>query len=352
MKNEKIEFLDFDDTPKVGRPRLADKRTKKKSLIIASISFIAVILLLVFGYGTLFGFKNLNLRGSLSNNDNSENVLITEIKPIVKNITLKAGTARKVYLSVLPASATNKDITYVSSNENVAVVDEKGKVTGVSNGNAVITASTMDGSNLNAAFNVTVIKNIDGKCTFTSLDKLSEKVDYNISCNNAVVKEVQYKVGNRSFEKLLTKKLADSIPFSKEELNKNITFKVVYYPNSSKITKYSLKTLNVKKKTTTSPKGSCNLEIKEVKANSAKYDVSCSNASVTKIAYKIGNGSYIGVDTSSLADTVLFEESDITRQIYFNIQYKIDGTNKIGTVSKSSIIERASSVNNVNESDN
>jgi anti-sigma28 factor (negative regulator of flagellin synthesis) len=56
-------------------------------------------------------------------------------------------------------------------------------------------------------------------------------------------------------------------------------------------------------------------------ANQARYDVTCKNASVNKIAYKIGNGSYVGLDSSSLADVVLFEESDVTRVIYFNLEY-------------------------------
>ena len=57
MKKEIVEYLGFEDNSKnpVGRPKLADKKTKKKSLIIASISFTFVILLLIFGYGTLFG---------------------------------------------------------------------------------------------------------------------------------------------------------------------------------------------------------------------------------------------------------------------------------------------------------
>ena len=82
------------------------------------------------------------------------------------------------------------------------------------------------------------------------------------------------------------------------------------------------------------------MNIKDVKSNSAKYDISCTNATVTKIAYKIGNGSYVGIDSSSLADTVLYEESDVTRVIYFNIEYQIDGTTKKNSVTKSSIIEK------------
>ena len=125
MKKEIVEYLGFEDDSKnpVGRPKLADKKTKKKSLIIAGISFTFVILLLIFGYGTLFGFRNLNLKGAIAQNNISQNVLVDEISPLVKDITLKVGTARKAYLTVLPANATNKDIIYESSDKNVAIVD-------------------------------------------------------------------------------------------------------------------------------------------------------------------------------------------------------------------------------------
>ena len=94
--------------------------------------------------------------------------------------------------------------------------------------------------------------------------------------------------------------------------------------------KYSKKQVN----------GNCSLTIKEVNSNSAKYDITCDNATVNKIAYKIGNGSYVGIDASSLADTVLFEECDVTRVIYFNVEYTIDGSDTIKTITKSSIIQK------------
>ncbi len=342
MKKDIVEYLGFDDNEKnkVGRPKLADKKTKRKSLIIASVSFIFVILLLVFGYGTLFGFRNLNLKGTIVSNETNENILIDEIKPLVKDITLKSGTARKVYLTVLPASASNKKISYSSSDESIATVDKNGKVVGVSVGNAIITAKTNDGTNLSAEFNIKVIKNADGKCVFTSLSKTINGIDYVVDCNNAKIKEIQYKIGSENYETLLTKKVSDSVKFSKEQMDKKITFKVVYYPNNSKVTKYETKIIENKKSTTKAPTGSCSLTIKEVKATSAKYDISCDNASVSKIAYKIGNGSYVGIDPSSLADTILFEDSDVTRVIYFNVEYSIDGSDKVKTLTKSSIIEK------------
>ena len=342
MKKDIVEYLGFEDNSKnpVGRPKLADKKTKRKSLIIAGVSFTFVILLLIFGYGTLFGFRNLNLKGSVVQNNTNKNVLVEEISPLVKDITIKAGTARKVYLTVLPANAYNKDISYTSSDEKVAQVDSSGKVTAVSTGEAIITATTKDGSNLSTFFNVKVIKNAEGKCSFTSLSKTSDGISYNIGCNNAKIKEIQYKVGAESYEKLLTKKSSDEVKFSSEQIKKGITFKVVYYANNSKVSKYSVKTIESSDVKKTEPTGSCTLNLKDVKANQAKYDITCNNASVTNIAYKIGNGSYIGLDASSLADTVLFEESDVTRVIYFNVEYKIDGTNRLKTISKSTIIEK------------
>lgn len=347
MKDDFTEVLDFntDEKRSVGRPRLADKKTKKKSIIIASISFIFVVLLLIFGYGTLFGFRNLNLKGAISKTEEKDFVYVDEIKPLVKDITLKAGTARKVYLTVLPATASNKNIDYSSSDEEVATVDANGKVTGVSVGNAIITATTTDGTSLSATFNIKVVKNATGKCEFTSLSKTSKGISYNTECNNAVIKEIQYKVGNNNYEKLLTKKASDEIKFSDEQMKEKITLKVVYYQNNSKVAKYSTKSIESNTKTTTNKTGSCTLDIKSVKSNSAKYDITCDNASVTKIAYKIGNGSYVGIDSSSIADTVLFEESDVTRVIYFNVEYQIDGTELKKTITKSSIIEKGNTTN-------
>ena len=341
MKKEGEFFgSDIDKNP-VGRPRLADKETKRKSLIIATISFVAVLLLIVFGYGTLFGFKSNDLIGRIVREDkNGKKVLITEIKPLVKDITLKENTARKVYLTVLPSSATNKSIKYESMDPSIAEVDKNGKVTALSPGKTKIVATTLDGSNKTAKFNIKVLKDGSGYCSFSSLTKKYNGIDYSINCDNAKVKEIQYSIDDGNYNKLLTKKLNDTVPFSEKQLEGNISFKVIYYPNNSKVAKYKLRKFSGKNVTTTKAlSGTCDLTIKEVEANSAKYDVTCENASVSKLAYKIGNGSYVGLDPSSLADTVIFEESDVTRVIYFNVEYAIDGTTNIKSVSKSSVIQ-------------
>jgi hypothetical protein len=57
--------------------------------------------------------------------------------------------------SVIPANAANMAVTWASDNEDVAIVDQNGKVTGVADGNATITVTTMDGGKT-AACAVTV----------------------------------------------------------------------------------------------------------------------------------------------------------------------------------------------------
>ena len=340
---EIIEILDFEETPKkVGRPKLADKETKKKSLIIVGSSFFAVILLLVFGYGTIFGFDNMvsRLIGNVSNANSATNanIKVSNIEPIMESITIKKGTARKVYLTVSPTNASNKTIKYESSNEDVAIVDNNGKVTGIKTGKATIKAITTDGSNKSTEFKIKVIKDSQGYCEFKEVEKDKQGVNYLIDCENADVKEIQYKVANGNYKTLTSKKTNNYIKLSEKELQKDITFKVIYYQNNSKVTKYSTKKINNVNKTTKKINGNCNLNVTNITNNSLKYDITCENASVVDIAYKIGKGSYVGIEKSNLADTIIYEESDITRIIYFKVEYKIDGSKEVKVITENNVI--------------
>ena len=73
--------------------------------------------------------------------------------------TIEAGAAERLVAAVAPADATNKQVTWKSSDEDVATV-ENGEVTGVAAGSAVITATTADG-NFTAVCIVTVTSKSD-----------------------------------------------------------------------------------------------------------------------------------------------------------------------------------------------
>ena len=72
-------------------------------------------------------------------------------------ISLKANESAMLVATVLPESTTDKSVMWTSLNESVATVDANGLVTAIAVGEAIITATTNDGSNLSASCKVTVI---------------------------------------------------------------------------------------------------------------------------------------------------------------------------------------------------
>lgn len=80
---------------------------------------------------------------------------------------LEPGETLQLAANVKPENATNKNITWVSSNEQAAEVDQSGVVSAVADGVSVISAITQDGG-FEAACTVTVKENV--KVTSVSLD--------------------------------------------------------------------------------------------------------------------------------------------------------------------------------------
>ena len=77
-----------------------------------------------------------------------------------------AGQTATLTATVIPSNATNKDVTWSSSDTAVATVSSTGVVTAVANGTAVITATTADGTNLSASCEVKVVIDASAKIVF------------------------------------------------------------------------------------------------------------------------------------------------------------------------------------------
>ena len=75
-------------------------------------------------------------------------------------ITIAKGETMQLIATVLPESAASVGITWTSSNENVATVDNEGIVTAVAAGTATITATTNDPSRQKDQCQVTVVENV------------------------------------------------------------------------------------------------------------------------------------------------------------------------------------------------
>ena len=97
--------------------------------------------------------------------DFSVKVTLIEVTPT--EVEAEEGSEVQLSVVVLPEEATNKEVAWSSSNESVATVDNNGLVSIHKEGEATITATTTDGSNLSATC---VIKAFSGIVEVESLN--------------------------------------------------------------------------------------------------------------------------------------------------------------------------------------
>ncbi|WP_066371649.1 DUF4350 domain-containing protein [Bacillus sp. FJAT-27264] len=86
-----------------------------------------------------------------------ENTPVTGVTLDKATLNLKAGESDELKATVTPDKASNKAVTWSTSNAGVATVDASGKVTAIAEGTATITATTEDGK-FQATSEVTVTK--------------------------------------------------------------------------------------------------------------------------------------------------------------------------------------------------
>ena len=83
-------------------------------------------------------------------------VAVTSVTLDKTSLALQIGESAILNATVKPDNATNKEVTWSSSNTGIATVDANGKVTAKAAGNATITATAKDGSGKKATCAVTV----------------------------------------------------------------------------------------------------------------------------------------------------------------------------------------------------
>lgn len=78
-------------------------------------------------------------------------ISVTGVAISPKTASVDVGGTTKLDSTVAPSTATNKSVSYKSSDEAVATVSSNGTVTGVAEGQATITVTTQDGSKTDTA---------------------------------------------------------------------------------------------------------------------------------------------------------------------------------------------------------
>ena len=85
-------------------------------------------------------------------------VAVTGVELDEDAIELETGATQTLVATISPANATNKAVTWESSDETIATVDENGLVTAVAEGTATITCKSVSDNTKQATCAVTVVK--------------------------------------------------------------------------------------------------------------------------------------------------------------------------------------------------
>jgi hypothetical protein len=100
---------------------------------------------LIFAAALAFVFAGCDTPTSSGSGDPAGNTAVTGVTLDRTNLTVAVGATAPLQATVSPASAANTAVTWATSNEAIATVSTSGSVTGVAEGTATITVSTVDG---------------------------------------------------------------------------------------------------------------------------------------------------------------------------------------------------------------
>lgn len=152
---------------------IAKGRTKKLSVKVAPATASGKVtwkssnpsVVSVTGSGTMKGVKKGTAKVTVTAADGSkvkDTLTVTVGTPVTgitvskTKLTLTAGKTSTVKAAVKPGAASNKKLSYQTSDKKIATVSQNGKITAVSKGKATITVTARDGSGKKAKVYVTV----------------------------------------------------------------------------------------------------------------------------------------------------------------------------------------------------
>jgi len=121
------------------------------------------------------GFKRAYCDVTVTGRSTVTEVPVTSVS-VSETETVKEGATKRLSIQVLPENATNKNVTWSTSDSDIVSVDRYGNVTGVNEGRATITVTTADGGKTDSC-RVTVIPADDWvRVTGVSLNLVETKL--------------------------------------------------------------------------------------------------------------------------------------------------------------------------------
>ena len=117
---------------------------------------------------------------------------VEEIKLDIENLTLQEGENYNLKATIYPEDATNKNITFNSENNDIATVDQSGKITAIKEGTTRITVTSQDSQNTRDNQSNPVQKSVEVKV----IKKLTEdelKFDESLTTQGNIISGFDHK---------------------------------------------------------------------------------------------------------------------------------------------------------------
>lgn len=171
-------------------------KNRRKNVSVRIIALLLIVVLLPLYNGTNVSAKSKKV--------SVRKVTITN--PSKKTLTLNVGKTYKLKVTVAPSKATNKKVSFKSSNSKIVSVNSKGKLTAKKNGTAKITVTAKDGSKKKAELKVNVVTPVTkvtvAKTNVTKVVGTSFNIGAKVSPSTATVKTLKYTTSNASIAKV------------------------------------------------------------------------------------------------------------------------------------------------------
>ena len=115
------------------------------------------------------------------------NIAVTGVTLNENSITINRFETYTLSATVLPNNATNKNVTWSSSNINVATVDSNGVVSSVASGSATITVTTVDGG-----FTAQCSVSVTNRYAYFTLVSLADNNTFTLTNGSSATRNLSY----------------------------------------------------------------------------------------------------------------------------------------------------------------
>lgn len=264
---------------------------------------IAIILAFI----VFFGICNPVLLANAASNKTVTVKKIQITRPSVSTLTLQKGKSYTIKYSVTPADASNKKVTYKTSNKKVATVSSKGKITAKSIGTAKITIKAADKSKKSASLKIKVVKK-DVKISSIKFDKTALTLEPGktytlkptIKPRNASNKKLSFKSSDTKVASVSSK----GVITAKEAGTAKITVKAMDGSEKSKVCTVTVKSPKEQIKVTKVTLDKDKLSLLRNEDYKLTASVTPSNATNSKLSFESSDSKVATVSSDGTIHTI------------------------------------------------